>query len=50
MLFNGCINLKEIINFNKWYLPNITDMSYLFNRCKEMKTIVQKAKLNIIKI
>ena len=40
MLFNGCINLKEIINFNKWYLPNITDMSYLFNRCKEIGTIV----------
>ena len=39
MLFNGCINLKEIINFNKWYLPNITDMSYLFNRCKEIATI-----------
>ena len=40
MLFNGCINLKEVINFNKWYLPNITDMSYLFNRCKEIGTIV----------
>ena len=39
MLFNGCKNLKEIINFNKWYLPNITDMSYLFNRCKEIATI-----------
>ena len=39
MLFNGCINLKEIINFNKWYLPNITDISYLFNRCKEIEVI-----------
>ena len=39
MLFNGCINLKEITNFNKWYAPNITDMSYLFNRCKEIEVI-----------
>ena len=39
MLFNGCINLKGIPNFNKWFAQNITDMSYLFNRCKEIEVI-----------
>ena len=38
MLFNGCINLKEI-NGTKWNADNITNMSYVFNRCESLEEI-----------
>ena len=39
MLFNGCIKVQKIVSFEKWNAPSVKDMSYLFNRCKEIKDI-----------
>ena len=45
MLFSGCKNLN-IINFPKWYSSKLEDMSYLFNRCTNLKEIHNIGKLN----
>ena len=40
MLFNGCIALKDKIDLSKnWYTTNLEDMSYMFNRCKNITEI-----------
>ena len=45
MLFNGCRNLTSI-NLPKWYTPILEDMSYLFNRCLNLKEVKNLGKLN----
>ena len=47
MLFNGCINLKSI-TFPKWtnYINNLEDISYMFNRCKNLTEVNNLAVLN----
>ena len=40
MLFNGCIALKDKIDLSRnWYTTNLEDMSYMFNRCKNITEI-----------
>ena len=45
MLFNGCINLKGNVNIEKWTTTNLTDMSYMFNRCGNL-TEINLGKIN----
>ena len=49
MLFNGCKNIEKI-NFPKWYTPYLEDISYLFNRCLNLKEITNLSKLNTSKV
>ena len=46
MLFNGCINIKTIDNFVNWTATNLTDISYLFNRCAGL-TDITFGKINV---
>jgi len=49
MLFNGCINLKGNVNIEKWTTTNLTDMSYMFNRCGNL-TEINLGKINTSKV
>ena len=37
--FNTCLNLTEIINIENLYTCNVTDMSYMFNKCQNLENI-----------
>ena len=38
-MFYGCTYLEEVIGLDTWDVSNVEDMSFMFNDCKNLKTI-----------
>ena len=48
-MFCGCSNLKIIKNIENWQLPNIMDVSYMFNDCTKLDVDLSNWDLTHIK-